>query len=51
MSPADIREPNTYVVRAMPDTEPVVLDKARCLYAQWPWLTEEFMREAERESA
>ncbi|MGI5404172.1 hypothetical protein ACQEVG_32920 [Streptomyces sp. CA-135486] len=29
----------------MPDTEPVVMDKPRCLYASWPWLTEDFIRE------
>ncbi|GAA0641551.1 hypothetical protein GCM10009548_02220 [Streptomyces malaysiensis subsp. malaysiensis] len=35
------------VVRALPDAEPVEFDKPRCVYASWPWLTEEFMREVE----
>ncbi|GAA1064719.1 hypothetical protein [Streptomyces asiaticus] len=35
------------VVRALPDAEPVEFDKPRCVYASWPWLTEELMREVE----
>jgi hypothetical protein len=31
----------------MPDTEPVEFDKPRCVYAAWPWLTDDFMRETE----
>jgi hypothetical protein len=42
-----IREPNTVIVHALPDQEPVVFDKPRSVYASWTWLTEEFMREAE----
>ncbi|MDX2575934.1 hypothetical protein PV332_10620 [Streptomyces scabiei] len=42
-----IREPDTVVVRAVPDPIPVEFDKSRCAYASWPWLTEEFMREVE----
>ncbi|WP_329168352.1 hypothetical protein OG709_30055 [Streptomyces sp. NBC_01267] len=48
MTPAPIREPNTRIVRAWPDTEPVEFDKPRCVYASWGWLTEEFMREVEQ---
>ncbi|MET9126940.1 hypothetical protein [Streptomyces sp. NPDC004528] len=42
-----IREPDTVVVRPIPDPIPIVFDKPRCLYAAWPWLTDEFMRELE----
>jgi hypothetical protein len=37
------------VVRSVPDTEPVEFAFARSVYASWPWLTEEFMRELEAE--
>lgn len=40
-------EPNLRIVRADPDEEPVCCDKPRSVYAAWPWLTEEFMREVE----
>lgn len=42
-----IREPDTRIVHAVPDPIPVEFDKPRCVYASWPWLTEEFMREVE----
>ena len=34
------------IVRAVPDLEPVVFDKPRCLYADW--ITPELMEETER---
>ncbi|MEU3986117.1 hypothetical protein AB0F77_39675 [Streptomyces sp. NPDC026672] len=40
-----VREPNTVIVRATPDTEPVVFDKPRSVYAYW--ITPELMRETE----
>lgn len=40
-----VREPNTHVVHALPDQEPVEFDKPRCVYAAW--ITEELMRETE----
>jgi hypothetical protein len=40
-------EVNTRRVWPVPDAEPVVFDKPRSVYASWPWLTEEFMREVE----
>ncbi|MEU1254821.1 hypothetical protein ABZ445_16225 [Streptomyces chartreusis] len=42
-----IREPDTVIIRAVPDAEPVEFKWSRCVYAAWPWLTEEFMREVE----
>ncbi|MDH6625774.1 hypothetical protein M2271_003585 [Streptomyces sp. LBL] len=42
-----IREPDTYIVHAVPDPIPVEFDKPRCVYASWSWLTEEFIREVE----
>jgi hypothetical protein len=42
-----IREPDTVIVRAVPDTEPVEFPLSRCAYASWTWLTEEFMKELE----
>ncbi|MFE0326294.1 hypothetical protein ACFW08_05695 [Streptomyces sp. NPDC058960] len=45
-----IREADMRVVRAWPDEEPVEFNLARCVYASWPWLTDEFMRELEEES-
>lgn len=44
-----VREPDMHVVRALPDQEPVEFAFARCVYASWPWLTAEFMRELEDE--
>ncbi|MET7939679.1 hypothetical protein [Streptomyces sp. NPDC005302] len=41
------REPNTVIVRAVPDPIPVEFPLSRCAYASWPWLTEEFMKELE----
>ncbi|WP_267882244.1 hypothetical protein [Streptomyces sp. NRRL F-5630] len=41
-------EPNTRVVRALPDTEPVER-LPRAAMAKWPWLTEEFLNELEDE--
>lgn len=38
-------ETNAVRVWPLPDQEPVDMDKPRCVYASWPWLTEEFMRE------
>lgn len=40
-------EPGMRIVRAVPDPEPVEFNKPHCVYASWPWLTEEFMREVE----
>ncbi|MFG3014343.1 hypothetical protein ACGFZB_28770 [Streptomyces cinerochromogenes] len=40
-----VREPDTVIVHALPDQEPVTFDKARCVYAYW--VTEELMRETE----
>jgi len=40
-----IREPNTVIVHALPDMEPVEFDKPRSVYADW--ITPELMREAE----
>lgn len=40
-----IREPDTIIVHALPDQEPVTFDKPRSVYASW--ITEELMREAE----
>jgi hypothetical protein len=40
-----IREPDTVVVRPVPDAEPVTFDKARCVYAYW--ITPEIMKEVE----
>ncbi|MGP3750854.1 hypothetical protein [Streptomyces sp. IBSNAI001] len=39
--------PGLRIIHAEPDDEPVIFDKPRSVYASWPWLTEEFMREAE----
>ncbi|GAB1326931.1 hypothetical protein [Streptomyces sennicomposti] len=44
-----IREPDTHIVRPVPDTEPVEVNFSRCVYASWPWLTEEVMEELEAE--
>lgn len=43
------REPGYTIVRAVPDAEPVTFPLSRCVYASWPWLTEEFMKELEDE--
>jgi hypothetical protein len=40
-------EINARRVWPLPDQEPVVFDKPRSCYASWPWLTDDFMREAE----
>ncbi|MFJ3248360.1 hypothetical protein [Streptomyces sp. NPDC086782] len=40
-------EPSMHIVRPVPDAEPVEFNFARSVYASWPWLTEEFMRELE----
>nr|WP_281200826.1 hypothetical protein [Streptomyces antibioticus] len=42
-----IREPDTVIVRPVPDPLPVVFDKPRCVYASW--ITEELMRELEEQ--
>ncbi|NYE44240.1 hypothetical protein [Streptomyces fulvorobeus] len=42
-----IHDPTLQIVRAEPDEEPVVFNWPRSIYAAWPWLTEEFMREVE----
>lgn len=44
-----IREPDMRIVRPVPDMEPVEFNLPRSVYASWPWLTEEFMRELEAE--
>lgn len=41
------REPNTHVVRPVPDAEPVEVNFSRSVYASWPWLTEEYLKELE----
>lgn len=43
------QDPNLRIVRAVPDEEPITFSHPRCVYASWPWLTEEFMREMEGE--
>lgn len=43
----DVREQDMRIVHARPDQEPVEFTWSRCVYASWPWLTEEFMREVE----
>lgn len=40
-------EPDMISVRAVPDPIPVEFPFARCVYASWPWLTAEFMKEVE----
>ncbi|MFF9525400.1 hypothetical protein ACF1DV_25975 [Streptomyces achromogenes] len=40
-----VREPDTTLVHALPDQEPVTFDRTRCCYADW--ITPELMREAE----
>lgn len=40
-----IREPDTRIVHAQPDDEPVVFDRPRCVYASW--ITPELMKEVE----
>lgn len=40
-------DPGLRIVRADPDEEPVRFTHPRCVYAAWPWLTEEFMKEME----
>jgi hypothetical protein len=40
-----VREPDTVIVHALPDQEPVEFDKPRSVYASW--ITEELMRETE----
>jgi hypothetical protein len=42
-----VREPNTYIVHALPDQEPVEFPWSPCIYAAW--LTPELMRETEDE--
>ncbi|MEU3285617.1 hypothetical protein [Streptomyces longwoodensis] len=44
-----IREPDTRIVHPVPDAEPVEFTWSRAVYASWPWLTEEFMRELEEQ--
>ncbi|MER7922140.1 hypothetical protein ABTY96_03215 [Streptomyces sp. NPDC096057] len=39
------REPDTVIVRALPDQEPVTFDKPRSVYAYW--ITPELMKEVE----
>ncbi|MEU7243373.1 hypothetical protein [Streptomyces sparsogenes] len=46
-STAGQREPNTRIVRAWPDTEPVEFNFLPCVYAYW--ITPEMIREAEEE--
>ncbi|MFD5161005.1 hypothetical protein ACFWMJ_23500 [Streptomyces hawaiiensis] len=40
-----VREPNTHIVHALPDQEPVEFPWAPCIYASW--ITPELMRETE----
>lgn len=40
-----VREPNTYIVHALPDQEPVETNWSPCVLASW--ITPELMRETE----